>query len=97
MRTLSCIHRNETDFPADVGQQHMVHGCEIVCVQGSHLFSPKTNLQLLEDVAAAATAPTNEAGVGWTEMFNSRVGNPCPTVSQLLASWILYTLLVAEC
>ena len=26
----------------------------------------------------------------------SKVGNPCPTLGQLLASWILYTLLVGE-
>ena len=31
-----------------------------------------------------------------TEMFVSKVGNPCPTLGQLLASRILYTLLVAE-
>ena len=31
-----------------------------------------------------------------TEMFMSKVGNPCPTLGQLLASRILYALLVGE-
>ena len=31
-----------------------------------------------------------------TEMFGFKVGNPCPTLRQLLASWILYVLLVGE-
>ena len=31
-----------------------------------------------------------------TEMFVSKVGNPCPTLGQLLASRILYALLVGE-
>ena len=30
------------------------------------------------------------------EMFVSKVGNPCPTLGQLLASRILYTILVGE-
>ena len=31
-----------------------------------------------------------------TEMFVSKVGNPCPTLGQLLASRILYALLIGE-
>ena len=31
-----------------------------------------------------------------TEMFVSKVGNPCPTLGQVLASRILHTLLIAD-
>ena len=31
-----------------------------------------------------------------TEMFMSKVGNPCPTLGQLLAGRILYAILVGE-